>query len=83
MAGEIIVWVGRISVFEFCFRYFTHLGPREGRKKIFWAFRPALRHLSGVDIPHLHLSSHATSLFPARETLGQIAGIPQTAETAI
>jgi hypothetical protein len=40
MAGEIIVWVGRISVFEFCLRYFTHLGPTEGAEKDFLGLSP-------------------------------------------
>ena len=90
MAGEIIVWVRRISVFVFCFRYFTHLGPREGRKRFFWPFAPPYGTYLGLifrsdnaDRPHPHLSSHAASLFPACEPLGQITGTPQTAETAI
>ncbi len=36
-----------------------------------------------ADHRHLHLSSHVPGLLPACEPLGQIAGVAQTAETAI
>ena len=48
---------------SFVFAILLTLGQERGRKKIFLAFRPALRLLSGIDIPHGQCGSSAPTSF--------------------
>jgi len=47
------------------------------------SYRGLIFRTDNADHSHLHLSSHTPGLLPTRKPLGQIAGIAQTAETAI